>query len=105
MLILSRRSRESIVIGDIALVTIDRVRGHQYIVSVRSNLKRLDHQPMQKGDSIQIGDDITIVLASIKRKPGSVTLYIEAPKSIPVDRMELWCRKQAERSAKLADSA
>lgn len=45
------------------------------------------------GQQIRIGDDIIIRVLDIKGK--QVTIGIEAPKSISVDREEIYARKKA----------
>ncbi|PZQ41034.1 MAG: carbon storage regulator [Pseudomonas putida] len=45
------------------------------------------------GESIQIGDNITVVVLGIKG--GQVRLGVEAPKGVAVDRQEIAVRKAA----------
>lgn len=46
-------------------------------------------------ESIHIGDDIKVVILGVKGR--QVRLGIEAPKSVVVDREEIYLRKMAEK--------
>lgn len=46
------------------------------------------------GQSIRIGEDIEVVVTSITR--GHVSLMVVAPADLPVDREEIYRRKQRE---------
>jgi carbon storage regulator len=56
----------------------------------------------RQSETIVIGDNIRVQVLEISG--GRVRLAIEAPSSIPVDREEIWERKQLERAA-LRDGA
>lgn len=45
------------------------------------------------GESIRIGDDITVVVIEIKG--GQVRLGVEAPQGVAIDRQEIRLRKEA----------
>ena len=49
----------------------------------------------REGERIIIGDHVTITVMGIQR-PNQVTLRIEAPKDIPVDREEVHSKKREE---------
>ena len=49
------------------------------------------------GETIVIGDNVRITVMSVHR--GTVRFGIAAPRDIPVDRLEIHERKQAERHA------
>ncbi len=51
----------------------------------------------RQSETIVIGDNIRVQVLEISG--GRVRLAIEAPSSIPVDREEIWERKQLERAA------
>lgn len=46
-------------------------------------------------EKVRIGDTVSITIFGMER--GQVKLGIDAPKSVTVDREEVWERKQAER--------
>lgn len=46
------------------------------------------------GESLVIGDDIVIHVVKVER--GKVRLGIMAPNHVPVDRAEIWLKKQHE---------
>jgi carbon storage regulator CsrA len=48
-------------------------------------------------EKIRIGDDITVTVLGVKG--AQVRLGISAPKSVAVDRQEIFQRKQAEKQA------
>lgn len=45
------------------------------------------------GESIMIGNDVRIMVKSVDND-GRVRLEIDAPKDIPVDRIEIWGKKR-----------
>lgn len=45
------------------------------------------------GQSIVVGDDVTITVQEVRG--GQVRIGIQAPRSVPVDRLEVRDRKQA----------
>ena len=47
------------------------------------------------GEKIMIGDDISIEL--VGRNGGQIKIGIEAPRDIPVHRLEVWRRIRADR--------
>ncbi|MBS4200393.1 carbon storage regulator CsrA [Bacillus sp. FJAT-49732] len=51
----------------------------------------------KKGESIQIGDDIEITIASIKGD--QVKIGINAPKNVEIHRKEVWLDIQSENTA------
>jgi carbon storage regulator len=57
----------------------------------------------RQSETIVIGDQIRVQVLEISG--GRVRLAIEAPASIPVDREEIWQRKQLERLAMQESSA
>lgn len=52
----------------------------------------------KKGESVVIADNIVIRVLEI-RPGGQVQIGIEAPRDIPVHRMEVWEQLQADRQA------
>ena len=57
------------------------------------------------GETIRIGDDITVRVVDVQR--GQVRLAIDAPREIAVHREEIWSvvREQNVRSAALGETA
>nr|WP_280518565.1 carbon storage regulator CsrA [Lederbergia wuyishanensis] len=51
----------------------------------------------KKGESIQIGDDIEITIASIKGD--QVKIGINAPKNVEIHRKEIWLDIQSENAS------
>lgn len=48
------------------------------------------------GESIMIGDDVTITVLQCRR--GFVRIGVDAPRDVDVDREEIYLRKQAEKN-------
>lgn len=55
----------------------------------------------KKGESIQIGNDIEITIASIKGD--QVKIGINAPKNVEIHRKEVWVDIQSENTAASAE--
>ncbi|MBS4195503.1 carbon storage regulator CsrA [Lederbergia citri] len=55
----------------------------------------------KKGESIQIGDDIEITIASIKGD--QVKIGINAPKHVEIHRKEVWMNIQSENTMASAE--
>lgn len=93
MLVLSRRPGETIVIGNDTSLTVDAVHGLDYTISLRSPGQSFKRKIMRCGDSIRIADEIAVFLSGA-RNERAVKIAVQAPRSIPVNRLELWRRKQ-----------
>lgn len=50
----------------------------------------------RRGESIKIGDNVTVTIIEIKENH-NVRIVVEAPIAVPVDRQEIWERKQKEK--------
>lgn len=50
------------------------------------------------GERVMIGDAVIVEVISISQ--GAVSLGIRAPREVPVDREEIWERKQQEKEEK-----
>jgi carbon storage regulator len=51
----------------------------------------------QIGESIRIGDDIIVTIEAV-RDDGAVRVSVTAPRSIPINRSEVWWRIQQEKA-------
>lgn len=47
------------------------------------------------GESIKIGENVTVTILRVR--DGQIRIGIEAPRDVPVDREEIWERKEAEK--------
>lgn len=54
------------------------------------------------GQRIKIGDNIVILVIEVRGD--QVRLGVEAPRSIPVHREEIWVQLQAEKNAEVAEA-
>lgn len=52
----------------------------------------------KKDQSIVVGGNVTITVASVCSRSGQVRLAIDAPKNVSVDREEIHLRKLAQKS-------
>lgn len=112
MLVLTRHPKEDIMIGDNIRLTVHEVNNG---VVTFLTLMPVDHAPpsgsrtYQRGTSFRvysnhcevgatfnISDEVTIMLIGLRRK--QVRIGINAPKHVPVHRMEIYRRIQQSES-------
>lgn len=52
-----------------------------------------------RGQSIVIGRHAEIIIKILQEEKGIITVGIEAPKSVQIDREEVYCKREAELQA------
>ncbi|MEJ0038745.1 MAG: carbon storage regulator [Gammaproteobacteria bacterium] len=110
MLVLARKPGQSIRIGSDAVLTLLAVSRERVTVRVMTNrtvLLRVRDQSMAlppgrtaalvctQGERLLIGPEILVCISAIQR--GRALIAVEADRSIPVDREEVYLRRVQER--------
>ena len=85
MLVLSRKSNESIIIHDDIVVTVLGIRGDRVRLGIEAPRLVLSRK---SNESIVIHDDIVVTVLDIRGD--RVRLGIEAPRDVPVNRREVF---------------
>lgn len=101
MLILNRRPRESIMIGDNIKITVLWTDYPKGLVGLIINISQEGKSQTSKkmrlkvGESYKISDEISILI--LKPNNRQAKIGINAPPNVLVDREEVWERKKAEK--------
>jgi len=109
MLVLTRKAGQSIMIGDDIEVSVTSVVGEKVHIEVgfrsplgervRVGMQAPRTVPAKSSQSIMIGDDVEVsVLSVIGEK---VRIGIQAPRTVPVYRREVYLEIQREQGASL----
>lgn len=106
MLVINRRKKEWVRVGEDILLTIMRIAGTRVRIGIlapqdvrvlRTELLAQNVAPREggtggllvlsrlQGESIRLGEDVTVTVTQVRRK--RVQLGFEAPRSIPIHRV------------------
>ena len=86
------------MIGDNPLTVVSAIDGSatvQYYCDMFLASRMIKTETLKKGDKLMLSDDITLTIVSATE--GYTKLGIDAPKSIPVHREEVYRRIQDEK--------